>query len=701
MTFHPSPLGPAMLRTTVRCGNAHASSSPSAAPFRTMARRLFVAASGVLAVCVVGWKTRRFNAVAQTQTTGTALPPHQTQHHPKGFTVPDLQPAWQEESEEALVKIARADAETDTPSIDVLIVGSGLTGSLTAFNLTQSENPPARIVLVDHGQAGVGTGERFWAPPVVVNGHEVPDETGFVNALGEEKVYHPGRSGGVVFSSPHFTDGPTCLKFMVRMYPTTTPEFIEHHGRDVARRFLELAALGIGLEKSICKQLIPNAVRRGVLEEMGSLYLATQEESANMIEEYRLLRELGCNDIEFWEKDRVEALHGPEAQFVNGIFFPNDARIDPLAFVQAVVAATRASTRSHVSTIEHCPSVVDISDRDGHVVTTFADGTKLRSKQVVVATNGLFLNMSLAGILIPCWSYFVALPHPRDPLYPQSSAAQAAAFAPLLKMGGECTHNFFTYGFHQDWCVTRGVFRISGADHFSALKPPRALHHSTSLTDWAIRHYPYMRDLLMANHGDEAPQLPVCPVVGVTAADSHSAAAAAPAASPSPPPGCPMHKPPQQQAPPTPSPPPGCPMHKPQAPVAPPQPPPGCPMHGKPEPITGQKETATGAAAIAYQNDPEAAQRLHQLSEALKGRFVYGVYGETPDRLPLVGKVVPQSNICYVVGCNAWGQSTMTFASSLVPGILGYSTFTPKQAEYARDLAISRFKTQSVYLRDK
>ena len=33
----------------------------------------------------------------------------------------------------------------------------------------------------------------------------------------------------------------------------------------------------------------------------------------------------------------------------------------------------------------------------------------------------------------------------------------------------------------------------------------------------------------------------------------------------------------------------------------------------------------------------------------LAGRYVYGVYGETPDSMPLVGKTRQESNICYLV----------------------------------------------------
>ena len=41
------------------------------------------------------------------------------------------------------------------------------------------------------------------------------------------------------------------------------------------------------------------------------------------------------------------------------------------------------------------------------------------------------------------------------------------------------------------------------------------------------------------------------------------------------------------------------------------------------------------------------------------------------DYAPIVGTARRGSGVCYVVGCNAWGQAAMSYAASLVPGILG------------------------------
>jgi glycine/D-amino acid oxidase-like deaminating enzyme len=69
----------------------------------------------------------------------------------------------------------------------------------------------------------------------------------------------------------------------------------------------------------------------------------------------------------------------------------------------------------------------------------------------------------------------------------------------------------------------------------------------------------------------------------------------------------------------------------------------------------------------------------------------YGVYSETPDYSPLVGTPSPQSRVCYLLGCNAWGQAVLSFASSLVPSLLGYTEMSANDKEDFRVMNIRRF----------
>ncbi len=69
----------------------------------------------------------------------------------------------------------------------------------------------------------------------------------------------------------------------------------------------------------------------------------------------------------------------------------------------------------------------------------------------------------------------------------------------------------------------------------------------------------------------------------------------------------------------------------------------------------------------------------------------YGVYSETPDHSPVVGSTRPDSRVCYLQGCNAWGQASLSYAASLVPGLLGYAELTPQQRDSLKVLTVRRF----------
>lgn len=148
--------------------------------------------------------------------------------------------------------------------------------------------------------------------------------------------------------------------------------------------------------------------------------------------------------------------------------------MDALTLVRAIVAASAqrakaAGAGSSLVVVPQCPTVhrvVDgvrraragkaggeagaaggaaVAEREHVAETWFVNGACLRAKHAVLATNGLFFNGgALAGLLVPCWSYFATIPHGRDPLRP-GAGAQALPFR--NNMGGFSSINFFTYGF--------------------------------------------------------------------------------------------------------------------------------------------------------------------------------------------------------------------------------------------------------------
>ena len=52
--------------------------------------------------------------------------------------------------------------------------------------------------------------------------------------------------------------------------------------------------------------------------------------------------------------------------------------------------------------------------------------------------------------------------------------------------------NYFTFEFSHDWCTSDDQVRISGEDHFSALKDPKLDERCKNLADWVFEKYPFI-----------------------------------------------------------------------------------------------------------------------------------------------------------------------------------------------------------------
>jgi len=197
----------------------------------------------------------------------------------------------------------------------------------------------------------------------------------------------------------------------------------------------------------------------------------------------------------------------------------------------------------------------------GNIVhVTLLDGTIYKGKHCIVSTGGMYLDNVLSGIMNPCFSYLVAIKH--------KTPSKKEGGMP----GGENgdSPNYFTFGFSHDWSVSNGYLRISGEDHYSGLKPPKAEERCKKLSDWGFQKYPYLE---------------------------------------------------------------------------------------KNKPI--QKR--------------------------------YGMYSETPDHMPLIGSIQDSSKICYLLGCNAWGQASLSCAASLAPALCGFRELTEFEKRVYKLLTIRRF----------
>ena len=190
----------------------------------------------------------------------------------------------------------------------------------------------ANVLVLEAGHVGRGT---MGARDVV--GHAK------IRVGDESEVHYSSTSGSAVLPRP-----VNCVKMAIRLYACSTRDYIRQHGRQGARAYLQMAARGIEYIKKLAPAVLPDPTRQ--LRTLGSLYVSDADGVEGLEEEFRLLRELGCDDCELWDKSRVEQEHGSAAGFVRGIYFPNDAVLDSHSYAQVshTHCSPRASTHSHL-----------------------------------------------------------------------------------------------------------------------------------------------------------------------------------------------------------------------------------------------------------------------------------------------------------------------------------------------------------------
>lgn len=447
----------------------------------------------------------------------------------------------------------------DIESTNVVIVGAGVAGASAAYHLALAGVKD--ILVLESGTPGHGS---FNAVKDCSKESEHEDGNVF-------KFAH--RSGSAVMPSA------STIKMIVRLFASSTSDFIDHHGIEGAKKYIKISSSGLNTEKEIASKILPNAAEE--LRSFGSLYLAYEKDEADFRKEFETLKEIGCDDIEWWSKDKLLETPGCSDTFHCGIFFPKDAIINSSVYSGALLAA--AQTMGAVRVVEGCSPVVSVATipgaqahsaslrgEDSVALTVLQDGTRLESRHVVLATGGLFTgDANLSGLLRPCWSYLVSMPHPEAHTDKEPARGVYSDGTPKYSI------NFFSWGFTHDWCWTEGAVRISGEDHFSALKPPRAHERCKNLANWTQEAYS-----------------------GVFPAPD------------------------------------------------------------------------TASAPYDWQ---------------------YGVYSETPDSVPIVGHTSDSSKVCYLLGCNAWGQAVLSYTATLVPGLLGFTPLTEEQSDLFELVSVRRF----------
>ena len=425
---------------------------------------------------------------------------------------------------------------------DVVVVGGGTTGAAAAYHLSKAG--VNNMLCLEMGRPGEGRTQP----------EQVPDETPLVAS--DESVYVPNFSGSRVFEGG--PKGPRTIKMIVTLPPYEMLDgFADLFGWDGVKTYLDLAQHGLKLQVDLANQYLPDPQQQ--IKQDGSLMVCEADQASRLKQEFEFLQKLDC-PCEWWYEEQVIEVQGSAAGYVAGIWFPQDARIDSVTYAKVLLDAAVQS--GSLTLKQECSPVVDVKDSEAgdHVVIQLADGELIQASQAIIATGGMYMDKLLAGILTPRYSYLAALPH-RDP-------------GPMGGMQAPNSANFFTLGFSHDWCVTDNFVRISGEDHYSGLKSPRAKQRCGRLAQWGWEKYPYLE------FGADYPS-------------------------------------------------------------------------------------------------------------------TYGIYSETPDFMPLVGKPDSSSRVCYMVGCNAWGQASLSAAAALAPALLGYREMSELEQSTADLFSIRRFSARS------
>jgi FAD dependent oxidoreductase len=543
----------------------------------------------------------------------------------------------------------RLEGSVEKYDCDVVIVGAGVAGASSLYHILQHVDASKRITIIDAGSApGLG----FDMP-------STPRYSGSAVIIDHSENKNDCKSAGAGTSQDNRSN--KIIKMMVQIFACSMESFIQHHGIEGAQTYLECTKQGLSMQKALAKRLESlildedKCSQNALIKERGSMYFAYQNDAVELRKEYDRFVSLSkdssvLEDVEWFERKIGDAQipcdvsshsKGPttnvfygdtgqrqivtnECPFCCGIYFPNDAIIDSSLYAKLLVKyakeqiqheekdRVRVMMNSKVTQLRRTytkQSVTNIGTIDG-VGAVCIEGYDVRTKQsfeircrhVVVATGGLSVPegccvSDLAGIISSCYSYLAYVPMSKPMVWNMiDDIYQGNEDGASYNTGGRNSGspNFFTWKFTHDWCFSDDHhIRVSGEDHFSALKESRYKERCSNLINWTYQQY--------SDDGSNGNKIVVA------------------------------------------------------------------------------ERTDEGERESTVYSEKTVPQQ-------------YGVYTETPDYAPLVGFIPSDDSVCYIVGCNAWGQTILSYSASLVPAILGYRPFTPFEDKAMKLLSIQRFK---------
>jgi glycine/D-amino acid oxidase-like deaminating enzyme/nitrite reductase/ring-hydroxylating ferredoxin subunit len=239
---------------------------------------------------------------------------------------------------------------TQDANADVVIVGSGIAGMSTAYELARQGKS---VIVIDRGKIGRGMTARTTAHLA----SELDD------------YYH---------------------------------KLIEVRGEDEARRFHESQVAAINRIEAICRdESIDCDFRR-----LDGYYITSEEGGVDLLhQEFDACRTIGV-EVEWADKAPVPGLDTGRC-----LRFPNQGRFHPTRYLAGLAKAIQAHDGRFFADTVH---VADLEEEDGSVVVETEAGPKIRARAAVFATNSPTNNkVELHAKEMPMRTYVVAARVPK------------------------------------------------------------------------------------------------------------------------------------------------------------------------------------------------------------------------------------------------------------------------------------------------
>ena len=307
---------------------------------------------------------------------------------------------------------------------DVLVVGGGVIGLCSAYYLAEQGR---RVSIVEQGE--IGSGCSGANAGLIVPSHSIP--LAAPGALGQ------GLKWMLQPDSPFYIKprlNPALCSWLWKFRRACKPQNM-HQGLRVLRD------LNYASSELFEHLLVSESLTCGYRQDGWLMTYNTERVFQKAVEEARLLQsyDVGLKILKADEALEMEPTLRPE--ICGGIFFQDDAHLNPEKFVQAL--ARRLSVKG-VAIHPHT-GALEFTSSGGSITTVRTTGGDFRAKHVVLAAGawsvGLVRNLGLSLPVQPAKGYSISIkkpePCPQIPLYLSEVKVAVTPLEDVLRFAGK------------------------------------------------------------------------------------------------------------------------------------------------------------------------------------------------------------------------------------------------------------------------